>query len=189
MNQHDPSETAVIMTKGEARNLAATGTRKTRRKYFGIPASIVALFAVLAVGSGVAYAAITIFFSGSATAEAYVTKTPVISAAHFTGQLYPGAVSNLKFTVTNENPFPVKITSVAATSASNFTGGCANGANLTGPVSSLNQNLAVNAVVPANGSKIVEVPNAITLSNAATAGCSFKVEFKVTASGAANAGE
>ncbi len=161
--------------------------KKNRRTVFGIP-MVIAMPLALILSVGAAWAAIAFTMTGSATAEADNGTTPTISGEHFTGKLYPGAQVNLKFTVTNPNPFPVKVTKVAATGASNFTGGCAGGANLSGAATQLNQDVPVSKVVPANGTAVVELENAVKLADAATAGCSFKVDFKVTGSGSAGSG-
>ncbi|MGW4210217.1 hypothetical protein ACWEIJ_19670 [Lentzea sp. NPDC004789] len=76
----------------------------------------VIVFAVMttALGSGVAYAAWTSSGSGSATTKAGTAQAPVVSGgAVTTGLLYPGGTGDAVVTVSNPNPYPVIVTTVA----------------------------------------------------------------------------
>ncbi|MGW6935793.1 hypothetical protein ACWGE0_37460 [Lentzea sp. NPDC054927] len=76
----------------------------------------VIVFAVMtaALGSGVAYAAWTSSGTGSATTKAGTALAPVVTGgAVTTGLLYPGGSGSAVVTVSNPNPYPVTVTSIA----------------------------------------------------------------------------
>lgn len=176
-------ETAVIMTKGE---LAAV--KKKSKRFLGMPLGVAAVVGTLVATGGVALAAILFSMTGTATAQADNGTTPTITDEHFSGKFYPGAERDLIFKVNNTNEFPVTITKIAATGVSDFTAGCANGTMLSGFATALNQDkaLATAVTVGAGDSATVTIPNAVKLSKDATAGCGFKIQLKVTGSGAGN---
>jgi hypothetical protein len=76
----------------------------------------VIVFAVMtaALGSGVAYAAWTSSGAGNSTTKAGTALAPVVTGgAVTTGLLYPGGTGNAVVTVSNPNPYPVTVTSIA----------------------------------------------------------------------------
>jgi len=183
-NAVNNEETMIVMTKDQ---LAAT--KKKGRRILGIPAIIAAPIAAVLAFGGVALAAILFSMTGSATAQADNGTTPTISGEHFSGKFYPGAERDLIFTVNNTNEFPVKVTSIAATGISDLTAGCEGGAKLSGFATAFNQDKALaggGVTVPAGDSAVVTIPKAVKLHPSATAGCGFKINLKVTGSGAGN---
>jgi hypothetical protein len=79
---------------------------------------IVFAVATAALGSGVAYAAWTSSGTGSATTQAGTALAPVVTGgAVTTGVLYPGTSGNAVVTVSNPNPYPVTVTSIAPNGA------------------------------------------------------------------------
>jgi len=137
----------------------------------------VIVFAVMttALGSGVAYAAWTSSGSGSATTKAGTAQAPVVSGgAVTTGLLYPGGTGDAVVTVSNPNPYPVIVTTVApngpATCGVTFTQrspGTALAANsapvaitLTGAVT-----MSSNAANTCQGA-LIDVPVLVTIASA-----------------------
>lgn len=137
----------------------------------------VIVFAVMtaALGSGVAYAAWTSSGTGSATTKAGTAQAPVVSGgAVTTGLLYPGGTGDAVVTVSNPNPYPVIVTTVApngpATCSVTFTQrapGTALAANsgpvaitLTGAVS-----MGASAAHTCQGASI-DIPVVVTIASA-----------------------
>jgi hypothetical protein len=88
---------------------APKSPRRTRR-LAGRTATIAATVAALTVG-GIAAANWTISGAGSGGAEA-TTVTNLVVSVSADGDLFPGATVDGNLTVTNSNPFPVRITAV-----------------------------------------------------------------------------
>lgn len=153
---------------------------KRRNRLFMFAGAIGATFLIPAG----AWAFITLTGTGNAEAKAFQPKNLSVSDAGFTQELFPGASTGLSFKVSNPNPFPVKVTDIAATDVNTFNGGgCPNGANLSGFASSLNQNVPLGAaakVVAANDSAVITLDKAVTLSEQATGPCGFKIAIKIT---------
>lgn len=182
---YENDETMIVRTKIEDKAVQ----RKARRRILGIPMVIAAPLAGLLAFGGVALAAILFSMTFSASAQADNGTTPIISNEHFSGKFYPGAERDLVFTVNNPNEFPVKVTSIAATGISDLTAGCDGGAKLSGFATAFNQDKALaggGVTVAAGDSAEVTIPKAVKLDSSATAGCGFKVQLKVTGSGAGN---
>lgn len=79
---------------------------------------IVFVVMTAALGSGVAYAAWTSSGTGSATTKAGTALAPVVAGgAVTTGLLYPGTSGTAVVTVSNPNPYPVTVTSIAPNGA------------------------------------------------------------------------
>ncbi|GLY49738.1 hypothetical protein [Lentzea sp. NBRC 102530] len=77
---------------------------------------IVFAVATAVLGSGVAYAAWTSSGTGAATTKAGTAQAPVVTGgAVVTGTLYPGGTGDAVVNVSNPNPYPVTITSIAPT--------------------------------------------------------------------------
>jgi hypothetical protein len=139
----------------------------------------------LLMTGGAAYAYMTLTGEGSAQADAYVATPLGVSDAHVVGKLFPGATRNFKFTVSNDNEFPVKVTKIEATGGpTNITSGCNVShitTTLTGASGGAYTLTAAQAeVVPAGGQKVIEIANAVSYSTAATVGCGFKLPIQVT---------
>ncbi|HEV8065021.1 MAG TPA: hypothetical protein VGP46_09325, partial [Acidimicrobiales bacterium] len=121
-----------------------------KRKFFIGGAAAVA--AVL-VGGGVAFAAWSASGSGTGSALAYTAQTVTVNTVALTSSsasLYPGGpAGNVYFTVTNPNPYAVKITNIAwGTPVSANPSACPNsviGIDASAPTSGL------SLTIPANG--------------------------------------
>jgi hypothetical protein len=158
-------------------------TRKARRRLLG--AGLAVGLAVAVAGSGAAYAAWSSSGAGNAAAVAGTAQAPTTSAvsggAFTSGLLYPGGSGDVKLTVSNPNPYPVRVTSVAgngAVTASGGTGSCATtGVSFTGTT------LSTNNGVAAGGSATFTLPGAATMSTGSDDGCQgalFTIPVTVT---------
>jgi hypothetical protein len=160
----------------QARKIA----KKKTRKFYAIGAA-----GAVMLTAGGAWAAMTIFGESSLTAQEYQAKNLVISNVELSQQLWPGSEADLNMRITNQNPFPVKITQIAATGAPTaVTPGC-DISKVTGPLGSNPAYNIPTADQPTVGgnvtNQLVTLPKAVKLDLAATQGCGFKVNFKVTA--------
>jgi hypothetical protein len=121
----------------------------------------VIVFAVMttALGSGVAYAAWTSSGSGSATTKAGTAQAPVVSGgAVTTGLLYPGGTGDAVVTVSNPNPYPVVVTTVAP-----------NGPATCGVTFS--QRSPGTALAAGSGPVVITLTGAVTMSSNAANTC------------------
>jgi hypothetical protein len=129
----------------------------------------------LLVAGTVAYAAWTVNGSGTGTASATSAVPLTLSGGTPSGALYPGATADVDTTVSNTNPFPVHIASVAIDTSQGTNGfdvdGAHNGCNL----SSLSFTTATNGGsgwdVAANSSIDLDAANSITMGAAANDSC------------------
>jgi hypothetical protein len=143
---------------------------KTRKFFIG---GVAAVAAVL-VGSGVAFATWSASGSGTGSALSYSEQTVTLNTVALTSSqasLYPGGpAGNVYFTVTNPNPYAIKITNIAwGTPVS------ANPSACPSSVISVDANAPTSGLsltVPANGtSSAVEVNAVLDLSSSATDTC------------------
>jgi hypothetical protein len=123
---------------------------------------------------------------GYAKAQTASNLTLSDASASTTADLYPGATGSVKLKVTNPNPFPVRITSVAKqASAITSDKGAACDAS-TGVTFSDQTGLALD--VAAGATVTLTLANAISMSNASDNSCQgalFTIPVNVT--GASNA--
>jgi hypothetical protein len=152
----------------------------TRRKTL-LAAGIVALVAAAAV----AVAAWQTSGSGPAYAKAQTAATLTLgdASASTSADLYPGATGALTIKITNPNPFPIKITTVALQTGGVVTSNKGPACDASTGVSVSNQTgLAI--AVGASTTSTVTVPNAVSMSNASDNSCQgavFTVPVDVTA--------
>jgi hypothetical protein len=154
------------------------------------PAQGVRLLALLlsAVAASAVIAAWVTNGTGPGYAKAQTSSNLTLSdaSASTTADLYPGATGSVKLKVTNPNPFPVRITSVAKqASAITSDKGAACDAS-TGVTFSDQTGLALD--VAAGATVTLTLANAISMSNASDNSCQgalFTIPVNVT--GASNA--
>jgi hypothetical protein len=159
----------------------------SRRKRF-----ITAVFMLLVLGAvGLVYAAWTTNGTGSGYAQAgqsQALSTIDVSASVTTlpNKLYPGTDGDVLVQVHNPNPYPVRVTQIAANGAVTAAGGTGTctttGVSLTTP-----QTVTIDAAANAN-SAVTTLTNAAHMSNASQDGCqtaTFTIPVSLT--GASNA--
>ena len=158
-------------------------TIKIPRKAFVVLALLLSAVAASAV-----IAAWVTNGSGPGYAKAQTASNLTLSdaSASTTADLYPGATGSVKLKVTNPNPFPVRITSVAKqASAITSDKGAACDAS-TGVTFSDQTGLALD--VAAGATTTVTLANAISMSNASDNSCQGAVfTIPVNVTGASNA--
>jgi hypothetical protein len=153
--------------------------KKKSRKYAIIGAAL-----TIPLVAGGAWAAMTIFGEGSATANKYEAQNLVVSDTSFSKPIFPGVSSNLVFKVTNPNPFAVKVSAIQLNGNPQISCDVAADANkITGPLgtqTSYTIPAADQVEVAPNGNRTVTIPNAVKLDFSATGSCSITLPFKVT---------
>lgn len=156
--------------------------KKKSRKYTAVGAA----GAVLLTAGG-AWAAMTVFGSGTASVTAGQEKELQIVEASFSDQLYPATSVDLIIKVKNPNPFKVKVKTIGLKAGENPTVTCTgNDAQyLSGPFSTQDPTVTLPAADQAtiNGGGYVsqiKISNAIRLSNDAKKGCALTVPFTIT---------
>ena len=158
-------------------------TIKIPRKAFVVLALLLSAVAASAV-----IAAWVTNGSGPGYAKAQTASNLTLSdaSASTTADLYPGATGSVKLKVTNPNPFPVRITSVAKqASAITSDKGAACDAS-TGVTFSDQTGLALD--VAAGATTTLTLANAISMSNASDNTCQGAVfTIPVNVTGASNA--
>lgn len=146
-----------------------------------------AVVAAALLGGGVALATWSASGSGTGSALAYTEQTVTVNAVALTStsaSLYPGGpAGNVYFTVTNPNPYEVKITNIAwGTPTSSDPTACPSSVisvDSGAPTSGL------DLVIPADGtSPAVQVNSVLDLSSSATDACQGNLfDVPVTVSG------
>jgi hypothetical protein len=139
-----------------------------------------------AVAAGVAYAAWTASGSGSGYAKAGSAQvlTTLDASAVTSASLYPGATGSMTLKVNNQNPYPVRITSVTGNGTITSDKGAACDAS-TGVTFTNQTGLALD--VPASSNATFTLAGAVSMSNASDNSCQGAVfTIPVTLSGASN---
>lgn len=142
---------------------------------------------VVLVAAGLAYAAWTASGTGSGYAKAGTAQalTTTDVSATTVADLYPGTNGNVKISITNPNPYPVRVTSITGNGTITAAGGI--GTCTTTGVTFTNQT-GLTIDVPANGSQAATLNNAASMSNASENGCQGATfTIPVSLSGASNA--
>lgn len=148
---------------------------------------VVAAAALLVVAVGVAYAAWTANGTGSGYAKATTAQAvgTLDVSATTPATLYPGATGDLKLEISNPNPYPVRITSVAGAGTITSDKGAA--CNASTGVTFTNQS-GLTLDVPASTSATFTLSGAVAMSNASDNSCQGAVfTVPVSLSGASNA--
>ena len=144
-----------------------------------------AAFGVVAIGiAGIAIAAWSVSGSGTGYAKAGSASALTLSdaSASTSADLYPGASGAVKLKVSNPNPFPVRITTVAGNGASTSDKGAACDAS-TG-VTFTNQTSLTLDLLANETNKVFTLSGAVAMSNASDNSCQgavFSVPVAVTA--------
>lgn len=179
---HSLREDAEAAATAEAKVIA----RKKTRKYY-----VLGALAAVAIIPTAAYAVITgIIGSGTINGEAAAAPTPMtVTNGVGTPALNPGDTADITFTVNNANTFKVEVKTIEATGFTTNTPGC-NIADFTTtlPVNGAAYTLTGDAdsrTVPAkaggnNGTKVITIPNAITLKPTATKSCAYSIPVTIT---------
>jgi hypothetical protein len=158
-------------------------TIKIPRKAFVVLALLLSAVAASAV-----IAAWVTNGSGPGYAKAQTASSLTLSdaSAATTADLYPGATGSVKLKVTNLNPFPVRITSVAKQAAAITSDKGAACDASTGVTFSDQTGLALD--VAAGATTTLTLANAISMSNASDNSCQGAVfTIPVNVTGASNA--
>lgn len=153
-----------------------------RKRAISIGVTVAAL-----VAASLVYAAWTSSGSGSGTAKATSAQslTTIDASATTTATLYPGATGNVRITISNPNPYPVRVTSVTGNGA--ITADAGHSSCTTTGVSFADQT-GQTIDIAANGQTSVTLNNAASMSNASDNGCQGATfTIPVTLAGASNA--
>jgi hypothetical protein len=152
---------------------------------------VAATAAALVLGAGVGVAAWSSSGTGSAGAKATTLQAVTVTAGTTSAQLYPGGTGDVVLSVTNPNPFPVKITQVSQdTSAGKYVssdqGSNCTDANATHPtgVTLTTATGAPLATVAASSTGTVTLTGKAAMSNASDnlcQGATFSIPVVVTA--------
>ena len=155
-------------------------TIKLPRKLFFVLAAVAAL-----VVSGVLFAAWSTRGSGNGYAKAATASALTLNDASVstTADLYPGANGNVRLSVTNPNPFPVRITAVTKQAAATITSDKGAACNASTGVTFTNQS-GLTLDLAASTTSTFTLTNAVSMSNASDNSCQgavFTVPVDVTA--------
>ena len=141
------------------------------------------------VATGALYAAWSTSGSGNGYAKATTASALTIgdASASTTADLYPGATGAAKLKVTNPNPFPVRITSVAKQTGGTITSDKGAACNASTGVTFTDQTgLALD--VAAGATQTFTLSGAVSMSNASDNTCQGAVfTIPVDVTGASNA--
>jgi hypothetical protein len=94
------------------------------KRKIGRKVTIGSLLVGVAMASTVAFAAWTAGGTGDGYAQAKTAVNLTTSAATLSATLYPGGTGDAYVNITNPNPYPVKVTTVAANGAITASGTC-----------------------------------------------------------------
>lgn len=146
--------------------------------------ALVIVFALAATGTALAYWARS--GGGSSTAATGTTQALVLSPGTASTQLYPGGQSAVAVTVTNPNPGPIKVPSLALETTQGTGGFTVDGAHAACGVASLSFTTQTNGgtgwTIPASGSSVLSLANSLAMNTNALNACqgaSFTVYLKV----------
>ena len=154
----------------------------TPRNVLRVAATVMAGFLGTGALTGTAYAFWTATGSGTGTASAGTAQSLTTTVASVTGGLlYPGGTGDVRLTVNNPNPFPVKISAVTSMgSATSSSATCdANGNGVT-----FTDRTNLNQPVPAGGSATFSLLGAAAMdiaSDDACQGATFTLPVALTA--------
>jgi hypothetical protein len=167
-----------------------TPGRRTWRTWLGgrrRRTTVVLVLVLIAAALGAAGVAVAAWLTSGSGAPALSggtalapTTTAVAGSAVTSGLLTPGATGTAALTVTNPNPYRVRVATIAAAGAATAAGGI--GTCATTGVSFVPQNPPGIVLVPAASTTLV-LPGAVAMSTASETGCqgaTFAVPVTVT---------
>ena len=171
------------VTKSSPTKGVAVVTIRISRKAF-----VLFLLVVAVVVASVGVAAWSTSGSGTAYAKAQTASSLTLAdaSAATTADLYPGATGSVKLKVTNPNPFPIRITSVAkqATAITSDKGAACNAS--TGVTFTDQSGLSLD--LAAGATQTFTLAGAVGMSNASDNSCQGAVfSLPVDVTGASNA--
>ncbi|MEV6299203.1 hypothetical protein AB0M02_07340 [Actinoplanes sp. NPDC051861] len=151
--------------------------------------------AVVAGGATAAYAQWLANGSGKAHSKAGTAVALETVEATPTKLLYPGVTADSAITISNDNPYPVNVTTVSlagSIAVSNASGECHNTGVYFGDFSesriSKGETFSVNFLVPANSDASFTLPKSVHMTGASQDGCQgASFSFPVSLQGASAA--
>ena len=175
------------------RDITRATTRSSRRRRVStVAATAVGTVNILVLAGGVASAAWGSSGTGTAASKALTFQTLTVQNGTVTGQLYPGGSGDAVLSVTNSNPFAVKITQIAQdTSTGKFVSSdqgaaCTDASGSTHPtgVTLATATGSPIATVGANATATVTLTGKVSMSASSDTGCqgaTFTIPVTVTA--------
>ena len=129
----------------------------------------------LSIAGAAAYAAWTVNGSGSGSASAATAQGLTLTTGSASGVLYPGATADVATSVSNSNPFPVHVTSLALDTAQGQNGFAVDAGHSGCNLGSLSFTTATNGGngwdIAANGSLGVDASGSISMGSGANDSC------------------
>ena len=145
----------------------------------------------LSIAGGAAYAAWSVNGSGSGSASAASARGLTLTAGSANGVLYPGASADVDTSVSNANPFPVHVSSLALDTTQGQNGFAVDGGHSGCNLSSLSFSTATNGGngwdIAATSALDVDAANSIAMgpgANDSCQGATFTVYLTATAASA-----
>ena len=129
----------------------------------------------LGIAGGAAYAAWSVNGSGSGSASAASAQGLTLTAGSASGVLYPGASADVDTSVSNANPFPVHVSSLALDTTQGQNGFAVDAGHSGCNLGSLSFSTATNGGsgwdISANSSLDVDAAGSITMGSGANDSC------------------
>ena len=145
--------------------------RTTRRR--SVVVALVTLLTLSTVGTASAYWGGV--GSGTGSAGTGTIQSVTLSPATASTQIYPGGQAAVALVVTNPNPGPVRVASLALDTSQGVGGFAVDGAHAVCGVASLSYTAQNNGgsgwTIPGGGSSSVSLPNALAMSAGASNSC------------------
>ena len=141
--------------------------------------AVATAFAVVS-GGGVAYALWSANGTGPGQTKALTAQSITVTAVTATADLYPGfTLGDVFFTMTNPNPYPVTMTSMAAGTITSSSPGTCPSANLTVAAAS-GLSLAVGANATSSTQSIVDVASMVVGAPDGCQGVTFSIALTLS---------
>jgi hypothetical protein len=161
------------------------GNLSRKRRLVGAAVTLIVLGAVALV-----YAAWTASGTGNGYAKAGTAVDLTTSVATATASLYPGTDGNVKITINNPNPYPVRVTDITGNGAITASGGIGT-CTTTGVTYTAQHSLTIDVAAKTggvDGTTTTTLANAAHMDNTSDNGCqSATFTIPVTLAGVSNA--